>query len=506
MLENTLKDSSGELREAMAGDPHRPLYHFTASANWMNDPNGPIFWKGWYHMFYQYNPNEARWGDIHWGHARSADLVHWEDLPIALTPSPDGPDQAGCWSGCVVDDNGVPTAFYTGLEPQSVCVATGDDDLIHWTKHPSPVIGGPPKELNLTGFPSITGHASADFRDPYVWREGEQWFLLIGSGMREQGGTALLYRSKDLQKWEFIRPIWTAVIGSDCNMWECPILVRDSQSHILLVSPHPEAKYIYWVSGTLEDYRFKEIRRGKVDLGELVYAPQCLVQPDRKRKLLWTWIKEARTTEAQLASGWSGVLCLPREIHLDENGELLFVPAPELEGLRTSERRWRQQTISPDSGNVFREIYGDLIEIDSVLRPKPNSIWSLVVRANPDDAEQTKITFDIALQTFTVDGTFSSLDPSVERKAVSGPLILEKDGLIRIRMFLDRSVVELFIDNRFSVTQRLYPTRPDSSGLKMVVEKGSIDIVELSLWTLRSIWPDSDSRGTLKTRVPSQAL
>jgi beta-fructofuranosidase len=506
MLENTLKDSSGELREAMAGDPHRPLYHFTASANWMNDPNGPIFWKGWYHMFYQYNPNEARWGDIHWGHARSADLVHWEDLPIALTPSPDGPDQAGCWSGCVVDDNGVPTAFYTGLEPQSVCVATGDDDLIHWTKHPSPVIGGPPKELNLTGFPSITGHASADFRDPYVWREGEQWFLLIGSGMREQGGTALLYRSKDLQKWEFIRPIWTAVIGSDCNMWECPILVRDSQSHILLVSPHPEAKYIYWVSGTLEDYRFKEIRRGKVDLGELVYAPQCLVQPDRKRKLLWTWIKEARTTEAQLASGWSGVLCLPREIHLDENGGLLFVPAPELEGLRTSERRWHQQTISPDSGNVFREIYGDLIEIDSVLRPKPNSIWSLVVRANPDDAEQTKITFDIALQTFTVDGTFSSLDSSVERKAVSGPLILERDGLIRIRMFLDRSVVELFIDNRFSVTQRLYPTRPDSSGLKMVVEKGSIDIVELSLWTLRSIWPDSDSRGTLKTRVPSQAL
>ena len=173
------------------------------------------------------------------------------------------------------------------------------------------------------------------------------------------------------------------------------------------------------------------------------------------------------------------------------------MPAPELEGLRTSERRWRQQTISPDSGNVFREIYGDLIEIDSVLRPKPNSVWSLVVRASSDDAEQTKITFDIALQTFTLDGTFSSLDPSVERKAVSG---------LRIRMFLDRSVVELFIDNRFSVTQRLYPTRPDSSGLKMVVEKGSIDIVELSLWTLRSIWPDSDSRGTLKTRVPSQAL
>src|SRR3981081_1050957 len=88
-----------ELRIALAGDRPRPLYHFLAPGNWMNDPNGPIFWKGKYHLFYQYNPNGPFWGSIHWGHAASSDLVHWEDLPIALAPSKNGPDQDGCWSG-----------------------------------------------------------------------------------------------------------------------------------------------------------------------------------------------------------------------------------------------------------------------------------------------------------------------------------------------------------------------------------------------------------------------
>src|ERR1700723_2534620 len=91
-------------RDALPGDRHRPLYHFLAPANWMNDPNGAILWKGKYHLFYQYNPNSASWGSIHWGHTVSSDLVHWEDFPIALAPSQDGPDKHGCWSGCVVDN------------------------------------------------------------------------------------------------------------------------------------------------------------------------------------------------------------------------------------------------------------------------------------------------------------------------------------------------------------------------------------------------------------------
>jgi beta-fructofuranosidase len=185
------------MREALGGDRHRPLYHFLAPANWMNDPNGPIFWNGTYHLFYQYNPNGPFWGSIHWGHAASIDLVHWEDYPIALAPSPDGPDKAGCWSGCVVNHNGIATALYTSPGPQIVCLATtSDSELRNWSKEPLPVITGPPKNVKLAGFPSITGDMSADMRDPFVWQEGGQWKLLLGSGLPGKGGTALLYESR----------------------------------------------------------------------------------------------------------------------------------------------------------------------------------------------------------------------------------------------------------------------------------------------------------------------
>src|SRR6476659_2902008 len=113
-------------------DPHRPGYHFLPPANWMNDPNGLIHWKGQYHMFYQYNPEGPFHNKIHWGHAVSTDLVHWAHLPVALAPTLDSPDEDGCWSGCAVDNAGVPTLVYTGVrgEDQLPCVATGDDDLV----------------------------------------------------------------------------------------------------------------------------------------------------------------------------------------------------------------------------------------------------------------------------------------------------------------------------------------------------------------------------------------
>ena len=95
--------------DATSPDPDRPRSHFLPPSNWLNDPNGLIQWRGVYHMFYQYNPAGPFHGTIAWGHASSTDLVHWTHLPVALAPSPDGPDAGGCWSGCAVDDDGVPT-------------------------------------------------------------------------------------------------------------------------------------------------------------------------------------------------------------------------------------------------------------------------------------------------------------------------------------------------------------------------------------------------------------
>jgi beta-fructofuranosidase len=479
-----------EMRAALADDRHRPLYHFLAPANWMNDPNGAFLWKGKYHLFYQYNPTGPFWGTIHWGHAVSSDLVHWEDLPIALAPSKNGPDQHGCWSGCVVDDDGVPTAFYTGLEPQSVCLATGDDELKNWKQVDRPTISGPPPDLPLTGFPSITGHPSADFRDPFVWREAGRWFMLVGAGVREKGGTALLYGSEDLRHWSYLQPILSGVIGTDCDMWECPVLLRFGDYRVLLVCPHPEAKHVYWIAGAWRNGTLQGRRRDKLDWGTYVYAAQCLHDSTHDRYLLWTWIKEGRSTEAQHAAGWSGVLSLPKECSLDMHGSLIVKPAAELASLRRESRRIINERLTPAAENPLAGFQGDCLEIDVELSFDEPAICHLSLRVSPDDAEQTTTIYASNEETLTVDCSRSSLDPAADHQFISAPLSPDQRGRICFRVFLDRSVLEVFVAGQRCVTQRLYPTRENSLGLRFKVTTGSAVIHRLSIWKLAPIWPN----------------
>jgi beta-fructofuranosidase len=479
-----------EMRAALAGDRHRPLFHFLAPANWMNDPNGAILWKGKYHLFYQYNPNSPSWGSIHWGHTVSSDLVHWEDYPIALAPSQDGPDKNGCWSGCVVDDQGVPTALYTAPGPQTVCLATGDEDLRSWTKREIPVIREPPSGLELTGFPSITGDLSADFRDPFVWREGGRWYLLMGSGFREMGGTALLYESEDLRRWRYLQPFLTARIGTDCNMWECPILLRAGDRAALFVCPHPEAKYVSWFAGDLENGILHERRRGNLDFGVYSYAAQLLHDTIHDRNLLWTWIKEGRPGRVRRSAGWAGLLSLPKECSLDSDYKLVLKPAPELVSLRTESRAIHEQRFTPSSENPFLGFAGDCLEFEVELSFDQPAICELRIRATPDGAEFTTISYDSAEATLTVDGSRSSLDPDPHRLTFSGPLAADPKGVVRFRVFLDRSVLEVFLGDSACITQRLYPTQENSLGVSFAVKTGSTIAHRLAAWKLASIWPE----------------
>src|SRR5262245_60723122 len=190
-----------DLRAHLAADPLRPQCHLLPAKNWMNDPNGPIYWNGEYHMFFQYNPNATVWGDMHWAHAVSPDMIRWRHLPIALAPTPGWDDEAGCFTGSAVNDNGTATILYTGVKSvtpelatlrdgrhnfrEVQCLATSSDaQLRTWTKWKTPVIE-PPNDPQLTGF-----------RDPFLWRERDEWLVGVGSGVRKKGGRVLLYRSK----------------------------------------------------------------------------------------------------------------------------------------------------------------------------------------------------------------------------------------------------------------------------------------------------------------------
>jgi sucrose-6-phosphate hydrolase SacC (GH32 family) len=299
-------------RPGESGDPWRPAYHFTAPMGWMNDPNGLVQVGGTYHLFYQFHPFGMDWGPMHWGHAISTDLVRWAHQPIALAPTPGGPDAGGCFSGSAVDDGGVLSLVYTGHGPAQVqCLATSADGRT-FTKHPgNPVIAAPP-----------AGFAPADFRDPKVWRAEGRWWLVAGT-KRDGKGKALLYESADLRRWTF-KAVMAESDGTEGAMWECPDVFALGDRHLLIVSPNEgvDRPKVFAITGTL-DYatgRFTQESHRLVDHGFDFYAPQTFQDAGGRRILIgWmeNWARKAWPTKAH---GWAGAMTVPRIVGLRADG------------------------------------------------------------------------------------------------------------------------------------------------------------------------------------------
>jgi beta-fructofuranosidase len=472
------------LAERPSTDPHRPRYHFVPPANWLNDPNGLIQWNGEYHMFYQYNPNGPFHGTIHWGHTVSTDLVHWEHLPVALAPEPGTADEDGCWSGCAVDDGGVPTLIYSGNRNgvQRACVATSTDGLLTWQKHPAnPVIAEPPTGLHLVAF-----------RDHSVWREDGAWYQLIGAGLEGQGGAALLYRSADLRAWEYLRPL---LIGDQHrltpmrtgSMWECPDFFLLDGRHVLIVSvwDKEQLHYSAAVVGSYHDQQLLPEVEHKLDYGDRhFYAPQSFTDA-RGRRIIFGWVQEGRSVEAQLASGWSGVMSLPRVLSLRPDRQVCMQPAPELAALRAEHIHRADIDVPAGQQVVLADVIGDTLELQVELRPARQGLCGIVVRRTPDGAEQTQITYDAALRQLIVDRTQSSLDPTSDHNLHVAPLMLGPDEPLRLRIFLDRSVLEVFANERVSITSRIYPTRADSVGVALLAGGGAARLLGLDAWQIQ---------------------
>ncbi len=486
------------MRQSLAPDRHRPRYHFLPPANWMNDPNGLIHWRGEYHLFYQHNPYAARHHRIHWGHAVSSDLVHWRDLPIALTPSPDHADKDGCWSGCAVVHDGIPTLFYSGVFPQTVCMATSTDGMVIWQKHEhNPVISTVPEGIEA-GDPW-------EFRDPFLWQEGDHWYLLMGTRLVGKGGAILLYRSVDLTNWDYLHPLlcgdaqqlepyWTGTI------WECPNFFRVGDRYVLLVSfqHHETGTLLYtgWFSGDFTGEQFTPQAQGILEYGAHFYAPQIL-RDEHGRILMWGWLWEARTPGAQEAAGWAGVMSLPRVLDVAEGGELVVSPAPELKSLR--QNHWHGEDIEVGEETAvypLSQIQGDSLEIVVEIEPGQTAVFGLSVRCSPDGAEATHLICDLAHGQFTIDRENASLSRDVVRYVSpahqvvrAAPLSLTSQRTIRLHVFLDRSVIEVFLDGRATLSSRIYPSRPDSLGVQLFCRQGDrVVFKSVDVWQMASIW------------------
>jgi beta-fructofuranosidase len=468
---------------ALAADPHRPQYHFLAPSNWMNDPNGLIQWKGQYHLFYQYNPFAPVWGSIHWGHAVSGDLIHWRDLPIALAPTPGSVDEYGVFSGCAFDNDGVPTVLYTGVRKPAdgprielPCLATSaDDDLVTWEKYPgNPVIAAPPPGLDVLGF-----------RDHGVWKQDGTWYQVIGSGIRGVGGTVFLYRSVDLVQWEYLRAICTGERSQTGDMWECPDLFQLGDEHVLMVSPIPLRKTLYFVGSFRED-RFEAQHQGVVDDGGYFYAPQSFTD-DQGRRIMFGWLWEGRDESAQRAAGWAGVMSLPRVFLARSDGALGVQPAPELRSLRRRHTGLGNVTVNPTS-TTTAELQGAALEIVAEFLTSQATQFGVKVRCAPDGSEQTLIAYDPRSGWLSIDREHSSLDTAVHREPHGMHLKLADGENLTLQIFVDHSVVEVYANTRACLTSRVYPTRPDSVGVELFARDGPAQLQRLDVWEMSHIW------------------
>ncbi len=461
----------------MAKDPHRPTYHFLPPANWMNDPNGVVQWKGMYHLFYQYNPYGPLFGKMHWGHASSSDLVHWTHLPIALAPTPNSVDEDGCWSGCIVNNNGVPTIIYSGNRngKQLPCIATSHDDLRTWEKHAgNPVIPAPPSDIEIV-----------DFRDHCVWKEGNTWYQLIGAGIKGVGGTALLYRSTNLLQWEYMHPLCIGDKSETEEMWECPDFFPLGDKYVLIVSPLPYGRTLYFV-GTYNDHRFTPEFRGTLDAGSHFYAPQSL-RDEQGRRILWGWLREGRSDELIQQAGWAGMMSLPRVLTLLPDNTLRMVPAPELSRLRSKHYHATDITVT-ETPQIVENVQGTALEIIAVFTRGDASAFGIALSRPHDNAKEISILYDHAAGQLSIENTPSNVDSIIHYEVESGPVALAENERLQLHIFIDSSVIEVFANDTTCITERIYLSHSDHPAISLFARGGNAKILSLDIWEMQPIW------------------
>ncbi len=311
-----------------AKDQSRPVYHFLPPAQWMNDPNGPIFHNGYYHVFYQHNPYADTWGHMHWGHARSKDLVHWEHLAIALWPSEDK-GEAHVFSGCAtINGDGVPMLFYTSVStadkkrPNEQWAAIGDADLIKWEKHPKNPI------LDTKSLPFEIG---PHWRDPFVFHANGRTFLVCGADTKEEAIIPIFEAdTPQLDKWTYKGIVYRQP-KSAVQFFECPNFFPLDGKWVLIFSPYKPLRYMIG-SFDMEQFTFTPEKESTLDYGTF-YASNIYFRTDAPRDsvdyrpaVLVGWIRGFKD-----GLGWNGCMSLPRTLSIGSDGFLRQLPIRALD-------------------------------------------------------------------------------------------------------------------------------------------------------------------------------
>ncbi|MGV7117537.1 GH32 C-terminal domain-containing protein [Paenibacillus kyungheensis] len=498
------------------GDQHRPQYHAMPPQNWMNEAHAPIYFNGKYHLFYQHNPQGPFWHQIHWGHWVSDDMVHWENVRPALAPEAGSLDPDGAWSGSAAyDREGNPVLFYTAgndaLSPnQRTALAKpanlADPNLEKWVKHPTPVT-----EQNGKGIPN-------EFRDPFVWydKETDKWYQLVTSGIKDfSSGTALVYVSDDMYNWEYKGPLYESdrtrypELGT---VWELPVLLpigknsAGKEKYIFIINPHEKPEHVapandvqrdvevfYWI-GTWDREHFKFIpdqeAPSKLDVGDgYLTAESGMVTPDG-RTVIYSMVQNVRTPQAEYQAGWAHNLALPISLSLDSKDQLQIKPIEELQSLRGAKVVDFKNKNLQAANQAIQSVKGDMLEIVMEIDPKESQKFGIKVRRSDKGEEETLIYYDKTNGTFNVDRNKSSVDPDVRVDGIQGGYVDLDGENLKLHIFLDRSVIEAFANDKKKLTTRVYVGRYDSLGLQVWADQ-DIQVKSMEVWNMNALTGES---------------
>ncbi|NMA82599.1 MAG: glycoside hydrolase family 32 protein [Epulopiscium sp.] len=468
----------------------RPAYHFSAPKGWLNDPNGLIYYKGYYHLFYQHNPKHCNWDSMHWGHAISKDMMHWKDLPIALAPDlpydndPDG----GCFSGSAVEKDGILYLFYTGAIKggngliQTQCMAYSEDG-VHFKKYEgNPIISLPPSGV------------LEDFRDPKVFSVGDKWYMVIGGsvGGAEGGGDGriYLYASDDLLQWEYKGNILESN-GKLGTMFECPDMFELNGKWVVTCFPifHPKNNKALYCVGTMDfencEYHIEHI--GTLDAGFDYYASQSFLDENGNRVLIgwlhgfsWMpWFENSGPTDIE---GWRGTLSIPRVATLDKNNQLHLQPISNLDNIKTLDALEEniqitktKHKLNPSDPHSFEiKISGNVSEIESRFLE-----IGLLVGNN----KETKIELDFIAGVMTLDRSNSDVYTSGKVNC-----IFDNEDKFDLQVLVDHSCIEVILNKgRHILSANVYPEKEQTECYIRTPYK-SATLRKVETRSLKSVW------------------
>ena len=500
LITNPLLVRFAESRRKLAADPHRPLYHYVSPEGTMNDPNGLCFWQGRWHLFYQgYPPEDPR---QHWGHAVSEDLIHWRDLPYAIYPHP----EYQCFSGATLVEEDRVIAIYHGTRVGNMVAVSTDPLLLNWEKVTGKAVI---PATNPDGSP-------LPYRvfDPCIWQKDSMYYSLSGgtlphgpSGKRTRAD--FLLRSSDLEKWEYLHPFVEGdrltIIGDD---GACPYFWPIGDRYILPFYSHMSGGQA--LLGDYDTARDKFVVTSHFDFNfgasgpGGVHAPSAT--PDDKGGVIIIF----NMNPAKPGTGWNQIMTLPRRLTLLGRDELGVQPAGDVESLREEHQHVGATVLPANEEVVLEGIRGNAIEIVAEIDPNDAPMVEMNVLRSPDRSEYTRIAFyrergyrdwermagldpeerrRARYSLITIDSSYSSTLPDVlSRAPETGPVFLEPDELLSLRVFVDTSVVEVYCNGKQCVAMRVYPGRADSVGVSLRAQGRDATLRSLDAWQMQSIY------------------